>query len=175
MIVGPRGGATGGRKLLLGLASCAFVSAMLVALAASRPASSASIGCSANALKSAIGAANGTPATADTIELRENCAYRLSSPDNASYGPNGLPAITSEITILGNDAEIRRNSSAPFRLLMVEEQGELTLRDLTLRNGLAQGGDGGSGGINQGGGGGGGGGLGGAIYNRGALRSSAAP
>jgi hypothetical protein len=130
-------------------------------------------------LPEAICAANGTPG-ADTIVL-EDRTYTIAAPHNYWYGPTGLPAISSEITIEGNGAVIGRDAAAPkLRLFYVAgslhpvllgappptgtalalSPGNLTLRDLTLRGGLARGGDGG---------GGGGAGLGGAIYNQGAL------
>lgn len=82
------------------------------------------------------------------------------------YGPNGLPAVTTPIVVEGNGATIERSQTAPFlRFFYVSDTGDLTLRRLTLANGYVKGGDGG-----YGGGGGGGAGLGGAIFNRGALR-----
>jgi hypothetical protein len=56
-----------------------------------------------------------------------------------------------------------------MRLFNVTAAGTLTLRGLTLSNGLAQGGDGGDGALGDGGGGGGGAGLGGAVFNAGTL------
>ena len=55
-------------------------------------------------------------------------------------GANGLPLITSEITIQsdGTTRTIARGGSAPaFRLLVVTASGILTIDDLTLQNGLA--------------------------------------
>jgi hypothetical protein len=60
--------------------------------------------------------------------------------------------ITGKITILGSGATIQRNGATPFRLFTVETSGDLELRDVTLRSGVAQGGIGGSGGTNNGGG-----------------------
>jgi hypothetical protein len=107
---------------------------------------------------------------ADTINLAANGTYKLTTANNAWYGPNGLPPITSVITIEGNGATIERDSIAPsFRLFYVSggaaghlPAGNLTLRNLTLRGGFAKGGDGRDGG-------GGGAGLGGAIFNQGIL------
>ncbi len=124
-------------------------------------------------LINAINTANAT-AGADTIALF-NTTYTFSTPDNYWYGPDALPAITSDITIQGNGATIARSSAAgtpAFRLFYVAagtaaasptlSAGTLTLQNLTLTGGLAQGGAGGSGA-------GGGAGLGGAIFNQGAL------
>src|SRR5262245_1221959 len=60
-------------------------------------------------LRDAINAANNTPG-ADIIEL-ERKTYQLVKIDNYWYGPNGLPAIFSDITIEGNGATIQRNTA----------------------------------------------------------------
>ena len=77
--------------------------------------------------------------------------------------------VVGDITIIGAGQTITRDAAAaPFRLFLVTGSGNLTLENLTLTNGLAQGGAGGG---SQPGvtGGGGGAGLGGAIYNQGQL------
>jgi hypothetical protein len=106
------------------------------------------------------------------IEL-QNATYSLTQPENWWYGPNGLPEITSNITINGHGAVIERSSvggTPKFRIFCVlgpptnpatVASGSLTLHELTLANGLARGGDAV--------GGGGGAGLGGAIFNQGSL------
>ena len=85
-------------------------------------------------------------------------------------GPDGLPAIASNLVIQGNGASIVRASGSPdFRLFCVlggptygsTSAGSLTLEDLTLSGGLAQGGT-----SNYGGGGLG---AGRAIFNVGVL------
>jgi len=135
-------------------------------------------------LREAIDAANNT-AGPDTIVL-SNATYTLAAADNYWYGPNGLPAVTSEITIQGNGATIARDSGAAnFRLFYVSngqgnnpigitdisingaplDTGALTLQNLTLSGGRAQGGKGGDGAYAAGGGGG----LGGAVFNQGTL------
>jgi len=104
---------------------------------------------------------------ADTINLADS-TYSLTdayAADPDGYGPTGLPAITSDITIAGNGATITRGGGT-FRLFYVTNTGGLTLQNLTLSDGLAQGGDGGDG-ANCGGGAAAG--IGGAILNRGAL------
>lgn len=121
--------------------------------------------------------------------------YKVTTADNDWYGPNGLPAITSRITIIGDPQGtiIMRDSSqggSALRIFYIgggksltgynpptdssgnpvytslPGPGNLTLQNLTLQNGLAQGGDGGKG---DPGNGGGGLGAGGAIYNQGTL------
>lgn len=116
---------------------------------------------------------------ASTIRLRAGCRYQVSSVDNYWYGPNGLPAISGIITIEGNGASIERSPDvvSPFRLFYVAgaptpstaiTAGSLTLRNLQLYGGLAQGGRGGAGDSYRGGGGGAG--MGGQIFNQGLLR-----
>ncbi len=107
---------------------------------------------------------------ADTLQLVAGATYTITDIDNTLYGFNGLPAVTSVITIDGNGAVIERDAIANFRLFAVDSGGSLTLEDLWLTGGNAIGGTGGSGEpSDDGGGGGGGGGLGGAILNRGSL------
>ena len=125
-------------------------------------------------LKNAITQANATPASEDTVALGPGCLDELVAQDNFWYGPNGLPPIGSDITIAGQGATIARADASPkFRFFFVGADptsqstlgyatpgaGRLVLRDVTVRGGLAEGGDAL--------GGGGGAGLGGAIFNQG--------
>ncbi len=100
-------------------------------------------GCS---LVDAITAANSDTATggcsagsgADTIELESSTTYTLTAVNNnADDSDNGLPSITTEITINGNGSTISRDEAAPdFRILHVAETiGSLTLNELTIQNG----------------------------------------
>ena len=105
-----------------------------------------------------------------SIDLASGGTYSVTQPSDWWYGPNAFPAIASSITINGNGATISRASGSPkFRFFYVSggfstlSAGSLTLNDLTLSAGLAQGGSGGNGF----GAGGGGAGMGGAIYNQG--------
>ncbi len=95
-------------------------------------------------LRDAINAANmdapfgGCPAGqgADVIELAPGETYLLSFVDNASYGNNGLPIITSDITINGNGATIQREAGAPsFRILHVGLNASLAINDLRISGG----------------------------------------
>ncbi len=106
--------------------------------------------------------------TGNTINLFANGVYTLSTPDNYLYGPDGLPAISSTLTINGQFATLQRAAGAvPFRFLYVSggfsglAAGNLTLQNLTLANGEAKGGD-----SNEGGGGLGAGGV---VFNQGTL------
>ena len=126
------------------------------------------IPCSASRLIADIEAANADP-DATTINLDANCSYNLTSiyaADPDGYGPVGLPPISTPITLVGNNSSITRNATEAFRLFYISTTGNLALEDVTLSNGLAQGGEGG---LSTGAGGGGGAGLGGAIFNRGTL------
>lgn len=73
---------------------------------------------------------------ADTIVLQPGSTHTLTSVNNTTYGPNGLPVIDSEITIQGNGATVERDSGAPdFRILAVSNSGDLTLNDTTITGG----------------------------------------
>ena len=122
-----------------------------------------------------INTANGN-GQVNTIALAASSTYDLTQVNNVWYGPDGLPPISSNLTIQGNGATIERDATAPnFRLFYVSggtaggseslPAGQLTLENVTLEGGKAQGGNGGNGED----GGGGGAGLGGAIYNQGHL------
>jgi len=103
-----------------------------------------------------------------TINLSPS-TYTLTAINNYWFGANGLPIVDRTLTINGNGAVLVRDNAAPaFRFFYVKglagnALGRLTLNSVELRNGLAQGGNGG-GGAN---GGGGGAGMGGAIFNHG--------
>lgn len=133
------------------------------------------------AIRDAIVSQN-TSAGPDTLTLTANCTYSFSNAHSGAYaswyGLAALPAIASDITIEGQGATIERDPSTieQFRLLFVGADptssstfgyaspgaGKLTMRDVTLKNGLARGG-------NSGSGGGGGAGMGGAIFNQGQI------
>jgi hypothetical protein len=118
-------------------------------------------------LISVVDTAN-TAGGSNTIML--SGTFDLTAPADFWYGPEGLPAISSTLTIEGDPtagATIERSGSTPFRLLYVSggasgpPAGNLTLEDLTLTGGEAQGGSSENGG--------GGAGMGGAIFNQGTL------
>jgi hypothetical protein len=120
--------------------------ALLFALG-QQPAQAAMIPVSARCtLVDAITAANTDTATggcpagqgADTIVLPAGSTQTLTSINNNTYGPTGLPVIRSAITIAGNGSTIARESSAPeFRLFAVGSTGELTLHETTVSGGIA--------------------------------------
>ena len=91
-------------------------------------------------LIAAINAANGN-GVPDTIDLAPGGTYTLSIIDNDDFGDaNGLPTITSEITINGNGATIERDAAPgtlEFRIFDVMSTGTLVLNDVTIANGVA--------------------------------------
>jgi len=90
---------------------------------------------------------------ADVIALASSATYVLDQLHPNYHGPNGLPLVTSEITVEGNGSTIERSAGASqFRLIAVTPIGALELQDLTLQNGDAAGF------------------LGGALYSRGTAR-----
>ena len=100
------------------------------------------VGCDVTELINAINTANGSEG-GDTINLAAGCIYTLTAVDNDTDGPNGLPSITSTITINGNGATIQRDpsftcpdvSNPEFRIFHVAASGNLTLNDVTVSNG----------------------------------------
>ena len=87
-------------------------------------------------LIAAITTGNGN-GEADTITLTADIT--LTAVHNRAYfADNGLPVITSQITIAGNGHTIQRQSgAADFRLLVVSKTGDLTLKDTTLSGGAS--------------------------------------
>lgn len=94
--------------------------------------------CDPDALVAAINTANNN-GEADNIILAADCVYTLTgAASENTTNPTGLPEVRSPIEITGNGATIERSNAAnipPFRILWVEENGVLTLQDLTIRNG----------------------------------------
>jgi hypothetical protein len=153
--------------LMLGLAT----GALSLAAARSAPASVLPVACDTGALVAAIHSANANGA-ANTLVLAADCIYKVRAVDNNSKGPNGLPAITGAMTITGNRSVIKRSrnpATPPFRLFFVDTTGNLTLQDLTIRNGRARSGAPGLRGHDRALCGGHAGAQGGGIFNRGTL------
>ena len=83
-------------------------------------------------------AANAT--SAKWIYLQPGATYTLSSINNNTLGPNGLPAITSNIKIIGNGATIARSTAVgtpDFRLFYTAPSSNFTLSNATVTNGRA--------------------------------------
>lgn len=134
-------------RLAIGICAAAFGVVAAPALTTSAWAwsggNSVNVPCSAGAagLVAAITAAD--TAGGGTINLAPWCTYVLTTQNNASSIPmiggfNGLPAISTAITINGANTTITRSSSKPFRFFEVDgPTGNLRARGLTLTNGLA--------------------------------------
>ena len=90
-----------------------------------------------NGLIEALNTANNN-GVADTIHLANEGLYLLNIVDNRSSGTNGLPLISSEVTINGNRSTIERNragNTPKFRILHINKKGKLTINDLTIQGG----------------------------------------
>jgi hypothetical protein len=89
-------------------------------------------------LIAAITTANASGSNTNQIRL-EAGVYPLTDVNNDTDGPNGLPSITSPLTIRGAGADttiLERAGEAPrFRLVHVAVTGALTLTGLTIRGG----------------------------------------
>ena len=95
-------------------------------------------------LREAIEAANNyggknAAGPASTIELAAGAVYTIDGVDNTSAdnSPNGLPQITSNITINGHGAHIARTDTAPSTRLIDVGGGFLILNEIALENGKA--------------------------------------
>src|SRR5580765_1123906 len=122
--------------LMLGLAA----GALSLGAAHFAPANALPVACDAGALVAAIHSANAKGGV-NTLVLAADCTYALQAVDNPTKGANGLPVITGAMTIVGNRAVIERGNNPatpPFRLFFVDTTGDLTLQDLTIRNGQAR-------------------------------------
>lgn len=122
-----------------------FATYIIFVVATPQVAPAAVFNCSTvTCLKNRINQANST-AVADTINLAAG-TYTLTQVNNRTDEANGLPSITSKITIKGAGANatiIKRSASAPsFRIFYIDDTGNLTLEGLTVRNG-SEGGRGG--------------------------------
>jgi hypothetical protein len=85
-------------------------------------------------LVAAINAANA--AGGGAISLAPRCTYTLTAADNNSFGGNGLPVITTPITIAGANATIARSSAQQFRIFEVDGPGgSLAASALTITGG----------------------------------------
>jgi hypothetical protein len=118
------------------------VAALGLALALSHGAQAKTFRCGAGDVSCLIDAINTANANGQTNMIRLAAGtYTLTEVDNTTDGPNGLPSITSPLTITGAGAattSIERSATASaFRLLHVAATGRLTLKRLTLRGGNA--------------------------------------
>ena len=127
-------------RILAGVTAAAGIAA-----AVPMSAQAATVPCSTTALISAITTANGVLAPS-TLDLTPLCTYNLTSVNNSTNGPNGLPVITKDITLSGDQNLITRSSALgtpTFRIAQVATAANLTLKNTTLNNGSATGAGGG--------------------------------
>jgi uncharacterized repeat protein (TIGR01451 family)/uncharacterized delta-60 repeat protein len=95
------------------------------------PTEPAQVTCTQEALLAAIR----TGESSGAINLDGNCKYVLTQPSHSWEGGSGA-FIFSATQLNGNGATIERAADAPqFRLLGVQVEAGITIRDLTLRNG----------------------------------------
>jgi hypothetical protein len=106
-------------------------------------AAQAAVACSEPALVQAITDAN--MAGGGNVVLTPLCTYVLTtSHASDADGADGLPIITTVVTLTGDQNVITRSPTAlPFRIAEVSKTGELTLKSVTLDNGSAVGSGGG--------------------------------
>ncbi len=96
----------------------------------------------------------------DTINLANGSTYTLSPANDGRIpfpadGVNGLPSITSELSINGNGSNIVGSASnipcdgvgVEFRIFHVSQTGDLILNDISVSNGCASGNNSNGGGI----------------------------
>ena len=91
-------------------------------------------------LISAIEQANDDSGTPAEITLTSGATYQLIQPYPGTS--TGLPRITSEITIVGNGAEITRSDPrgvVDFRIFRVNTTGDLRLENVAVTNGRVEG------------------------------------
>lgn len=73
---------------------------------------------------------------ADTVVLPAGGSFTFTTPYVYSYGNNGLPVITTEITIQGDGSTLDLGGSAVgIRLARVDSTGDLTVVDATISGG----------------------------------------
>jgi hypothetical protein len=108
-------------------------------------AAQAAVACNETALIAAVNAANA--AGGGNVVLTPGCVYTLTTPHAiGANGPDGLPIITTVITLTGNNNIITRSTALrtpAFRIAEVSSTGNFTLKQVTLNRGLAVGSGGG--------------------------------
>jgi hypothetical protein len=108
-----------------------FVALLAVGSASAKPGIDVPCG-GQSALVAAVNAANS--AGGGTINLAHGCDYQLTSVDNS--GKNGLPVVTTPISVNGNDATI--DGTGSVRVFEVDgPQGSLSVDDLAITGGSA--------------------------------------
>lgn len=69
--------------------------------------------------------------------MLDGSTFTLTTVNNDTYDPSGLPVISSTMTIGGNGSTITPDNGAPaFRLFAIAPGGNLTLQDTTVSGGV---------------------------------------
>jgi len=94
------------------------------------------VSCSTDSLIAAINHANSIGG-ANTLDLAARCVYTIIDTVNeGDRGNNGLPQITSDITVIGNNAVILRgDTTVEVRFFQVNTGAALKLEQVTLYKG----------------------------------------
>jgi len=128
--------------VLLALPTILFTAACLL----SDPSPTINVDCDVQDLINQMDRAN-SDSRPFTLVLEEECLYELTTVDNlvgrngdttGESGANGLPAVLGDLTIIGNEALIRRSYAAgtpDFRMFFVASSGDLTIENLLVENG----------------------------------------
>ncbi|MEV4335347.1 hypothetical protein AB0K02_33475 [Streptomyces sp. NPDC049597] len=125
-------------KLRTAVAVAAVISAATAVPSAADPAPQRPVACNEDALKDAIRKAN--EHGGGEFWLTPGCTYGITTPASEN---TALPAVISEITIHGQESTIKRESAKDFRLFLVDSPfGDLTLNNVTVRDGRAENGGG---------------------------------
>jgi hypothetical protein len=122
------------------------VAGVTAAAATAIPAAAqAAVACNETALVAAINAANA--AGGGNVVLTPLCTYNLTtSHATGASGPDGLPVITTVVTLTGNQNTITRSTgllTPLFRIAEVATTGSLTLKSVSFNNGNVLGSGGG--------------------------------
>jgi hypothetical protein len=117
-----------------------IVTVLVVAVGLARPANAALFVCASGDVPCLVAAINTSNANGEVNLIRlDSGTYTLTAVNNDTDGSNGLPSITSPLTIGGNGSGntiIERAATAPlFRVFHVGQSGSLNLEDLTVRGG----------------------------------------
>src|SRR4051794_4085140 len=110
-------------------------------------------------LKNAVLAADANPSGTTTIRIDSGCAYVYKQSESSGNPDNALPVITKPVVIDGEpggkeNALVVRSAAGgtpSFRLLEVDTNGSLTLKNVTISGGRTRDGANGSNGTPNGG------------------------
>jgi len=121
---------------VLGILAASTAVSMFGFASASLASASATVPCSGGGagLVAAMTAANA--AGGGTINLAAGCTYSLTSANNMTGGGNGLPVVSTSITINGNGATIAGNNRH-YRIFFIggAPAARLTLNGVTVTGG----------------------------------------